>query len=95
MAGELAPHNIRVVAYMPGVVRTALSAGIVDKNPAGVVNAIPLGRIAEPAEIANVIVFLASDLASYIDGCTIEVAGGKFCVQNPIPLSGKEIEKRQ
>ena len=62
LAGELAPYNIRVVAYMPGVVRTALSAGIVDKNPAAVANTIALGRVADPVEIARVIVFLASDL---------------------------------
>lgn len=89
MAGELAQHGIRVVAYMPGVVRTPLSAGIVEKNPIAVANTIAMGRIAEPKEIAKVVVFLASDNASYIDGSTIEISGGKLCVQNPIPL-GKE-----
>ncbi|MPM78522.1 putative oxidoreductase [bioreactor metagenome] len=86
----MARHGIRVVAYMPGVVRTPLSQGIVDKNPLAVANTIALGRIAEPIEIAKVVVFLASDTAAYIDGTTIEISGGKLCVQNPIPL-GKEV----
>ena len=90
LAGELARYGIRVVAYMPGVVRTPLSQGIVDKNPLAVANTIALGRIAEPIEIAKVVVFLASDTAAYIDGTTIEISGGKLCVQNPIPL-GKEV----
>jgi len=90
LAGELAQFGIRVVAYMPGVVRTGLSAGIVEKNPVAIANSIALGRIAEPAEIAKVIIFLASESAGYIDGSTIEISGGKLCVQNPIPL-GKEV----
>jgi NAD(P)-dependent dehydrogenase (short-subunit alcohol dehydrogenase family) len=89
MAGELAQFGIRVIAYMPGVVKTGLSAGIVEKNPQGVANSIALGRIADPVEIAKVIVFLASGQAAYIDGSTVEISGGKLCVQNPIPLQNE------
>jgi 3-oxoacyl-[acyl-carrier protein] reductase len=42
-----------------------------------------LQRIGGPEEVANVLLFLASDKASYITGTCIEITGGKFCVQNP------------
>jgi 3-oxoacyl-[acyl-carrier protein] reductase len=42
-----------------------------------------LGRLGEPEDIADTLVFLASDSAAYITGTSVEISGGKFCVQNP------------
>lgn len=44
---------------------------------------IPVNRLGRPEDIANAVVFLASDKASYINGVGVEITGGKFCVQNP------------
>jgi NAD(P)-dependent dehydrogenase (short-subunit alcohol dehydrogenase family) len=79
MASEWARSGIRVNAVAPGYVRTALVADLKSK---GAIDAVaishrtPLGRMAEPAEIAEVIAFLASDRASYVTGALIPVDGG-------------------
>lgn len=76
-AKEGARHGIRVNAIQPGFIRTAMT----DKMPSDVLSEriaeIPLGRIGEPADVANAAVFLASDLSSYLTGITIEVSGGR------------------
>ncbi len=84
-AAELAPFNIRVVAYKPGLTNTGLfnnnsfmADGLKTKR-----DEILLNRIAEPKDIANVVVFLASDLASYVTATQLEVSGGKFTAQHP------------
>lgn len=75
LARELAKDHIRVNAVAPGVTRTdmlsALPQEMVDRISAG----IPLGRVGEPADIANAYLYLASDLASYVTGITIRVDG--------------------
>jgi 3-oxoacyl-[acyl-carrier protein] reductase/7-alpha-hydroxysteroid dehydrogenase len=75
LARELAKDGIRVNAVAPGVTRTdmvaALPADMVSRISAG----IPLGRVGEPKEVANVFLFLASDLASYVTGTVISVDG--------------------
>jgi 3-oxoacyl-[acyl-carrier protein] reductase len=71
---DLAPHQIRVNAVAPGIVRT-------DRNPRDresdreLLGAIPLGRFADQSEVASVILFLCSDLASYLTGQTIVLDG--------------------
>jgi 3-oxoacyl-[acyl-carrier protein] reductase len=79
LAKELAPHGVRVNAVSPGVIDTpfhqVFSTPEMMRNFVGM---IPLGRIGTPAEVANVIAFLASDAASYLVGETIEVNGGQF-----------------
>lgn len=78
MALDLVAHNIRVNAVAPGLIRTeAMLAGFT--NPVlldQVQDHIPGKRFGEPEEIANVVVFLASDLASYITGEIIDVSHG-------------------
>lgn len=84
-AAELAPYGIRVVAYIPGVINTQLIEPLV-KNPVRaekMKNDIALHRFGEPEEIASVVAFLASEKAGYISGCSVEIHGGKLCVQNP------------
>ena len=74
----LASFNIRVVAIAPGGVQTELTRAIWD-NPQVIElfePMVPMGRLAQPEEIANVAVFLASDAASYITGQTIIADGG-------------------
>lgn len=78
LAWDLAPFNIRVVAIAPGGVQTELTRAIWD-NPQVIEYfkpMVPMGRLAQPEEIANVAVFLASDAASYITGQTIIADGG-------------------
>lgn len=73
---EHAKHNVRVNAVAPGPVRTPMLQGVPDDVIARWLQNIPLGRLAEPTEIAAVIRFLASDDASYITGHVISVDGG-------------------
>ena len=79
LAKELGPRGIRVTAVNPGVVLTQMVA---DNYPpehlANVVATIPLGRAAQPEEIASVIVFLASDDAGYVTGASLDANGGIF-----------------
>jgi glucose 1-dehydrogenase len=75
---ELAPHGILVVGVGPGAVNTPINAATV-ADPAQLAklnSSIPIGRLAEPEEIANVVAFLAGDGASYITATTIFTDGG-------------------
>ncbi len=79
LALELAPHNIRVNVVAPG--RTATKRVVAGYSPeewqsANKLN--PLGRAAEPMEIADAVAFLASEASSYMTGQTLHVNGGKF-----------------
>ncbi len=73
---ELGPKGIRVNAVAPGFIETPILATIPDKLIAQMREEVPLRRLGQPEEIANVHAFLASDEASYINGAVIEVAGG-------------------
>jgi glucose 1-dehydrogenase len=78
MALELAPHGIRVNAVAPGVVLTPGNRDIIT-TPAVMAHfreLVPLGRVAEAAELAGAVIYLASDEASYTTGATIMVDGG-------------------
>jgi glucose 1-dehydrogenase len=84
MAVELGPHNVRVNAVGPGTVRTPMLDDLLKLKPDTMINILrrtPLGRLAEPIEVAAVIGFLLSDHASFITGQTIYVDGGRT-VQN-------------
>jgi len=79
LAIELAPAGVRVNAVAPGAVATPRVAARIDAGPektaAATRSRSPLGRMAEPDEIAKVVVFLSSDLASYVSGQTVVVDG--------------------
>lgn len=76
LSKELARQNIRVNAIAPGVVDTEMGQSIPAENRAAMLGQIPLARFAEPREIADVVLFLTSDLASYMTGQTLHVNGG-------------------
>jgi len=76
MAVELAADGIRVNAVAPGVTQTAASATYVDDDPERDRHAIAMGRRGTPEEQAGAILFLLSDLSSYITGQTLLIDGG-------------------
>lgn len=76
LSKELARRAITVNAVAPGVVLTEMGKAIPDANRQVMLSQIPLGRFGEPREIANCILFLASDLSSYVTGQTLHVNGG-------------------
>jgi NAD(P)-dependent dehydrogenase (short-subunit alcohol dehydrogenase family) len=89
LARELAPHGIRVNAVCPGFVKTAMQdrevqweAALLGKTPAQVIESYidqtPLGRLETPEDVADVVVFLASDGARFMTGQAINVTGGVY-----------------
>jgi 3-oxoacyl-[acyl-carrier protein] reductase len=76
MAEEFAPYGINVNAVAPGFTETEMTTSTMSPKILSQINKIPLKRIAKPKEIAEAILFLASDKASYITGQTITVDGG-------------------
>ncbi len=82
MAAEWAPHGIRANAVCPGVIDTPMLR-LMDDPVAGrgyLTTAVPLGRLGRAAEVAAVIVFLASSDASYLTGAAIPVDGGATAI---------------
>ena len=77
-ARELAAHGIRVNAVAPGVIKTDMIASIPAERMQALRSSIKLGRFGEPEDVARVIVFLASDLASYVTGQIVGVDGGMW-----------------
>jgi 3-oxoacyl-[acyl-carrier protein] reductase len=75
-ARELGRKGIRSNAVCPGFVSTPILGKIPEKVLKALEERVPLGRLANPEEIANTFAFLASDEASYINGAVIEVSGG-------------------
>ncbi|MEK0418505.1 MAG: hypothetical protein RI949_2511, partial [Pseudomonadota bacterium] len=73
---ELGPKGIRVNAVAPGFVQTPILSTVPDKVLEQMRAQVPLRRLGQPEEIANVYAFLASDEASYINGAVLEVSGG-------------------
>ena len=76
LARELASNNIRVNAIAPGIVDTDMGNQIEDSLRSEILSKVIMRRMGKPEEIANVIAFVASDLASYITGQAIRVDGG-------------------
>lgn len=77
-AKELAHHNVRVNAVQPGLIRTAMTEAMPADVFAEREAAIPMKRAGEPREVANTVLFLASDLSSYTTGGVLEVGGGRL-----------------
>lgn len=75
-AKELAPNGIRVNAVAPGLINTGLLQAIGENKIQENLKNIKMGRLGEPIDVANVLVFLASDLAGYVTGEIIGINGG-------------------
>ncbi len=76
LAKETAKRNVRVNAVAPGFIETAMTDKLTDEVKADYSKAIPLGRMGQPEDIANTVLYLACDLSSYITGQVIRVDGG-------------------
>lgn len=76
LARELAGRNVRVNAVAPGFINTHMTAELNEDQKQALRDQIPMGRIGEPQEVAQVVLFLASDLASYMTGQVLHVTGG-------------------
>ena len=76
LARETAAHDITVNAVAPGMIHTEMTADTINRNREKYLARIPMRRIAEPEDIAKVVLFLASDGASYMTGATVDVSGG-------------------
>jgi NAD(P)-dependent dehydrogenase (short-subunit alcohol dehydrogenase family) len=84
----LAPYGIRVNAIGPGSVMTEMLAKVAQDRDAKLrmLSRTPLGRFAEPEEVASIAVFLASDDASYMTGQTVFVDGGRLVLNYTVPV---------
>lgn len=71
------------VAYVPGMIATEIAAESIEKYGDALLADIPCRRFGTPEDLGKVLVFLASDAAGYMNGCHVEISGGKRCVQNP------------
>ena len=85
LAGELGPWNITVNAYAPGMVPTQMNhfAEAPEATQNRLLDTLTLRRWGEKQDVANLLCFLASDLAGYITGSLIDVSGGKLATQIP------------
>lgn len=80
LATEMATKGITVNAVAPGFIKTAMTADISAEKTKAIVDAIPMGRMGEPKDIANMVSFLMSDKSSYITGQVFHVNGGMLMV---------------
>jgi 3-oxoacyl-[acyl-carrier protein] reductase len=78
LARELAPRRIRINAVAPGPTNTPVMQGIPAEWIASMEASVPLGRMADPAEIAASVAFLASDEASYVNGSVLVANGASY-----------------
>ena len=84
----LAPHGIRVNAVGPGSIDTQMLASV-NRDPAAkraVLSRTPIGRVGQPAEVAAIVAFLASDEASYMTGQTVYADGGRLPLNYVVPV---------
>ena len=77
MARELGPDGIRVNSVTPGLIQTDITAGkLTPEMKADIIKGIPLNRLGDAKDVANIYLFLASDLSAYVTGAVIDVNGG-------------------
>jgi 3-oxoacyl-[acyl-carrier protein] reductase len=85
MAGELGPYDVTVNCYSPGMVPTLMNrfAEAPEERKQKLLDTLTLRRWGDPQDVANLLAFLASDLAQYITGAHIDCSGGKYATQFP------------
>lgn len=79
LAREVAPRGITVNCVAPGYIETDMTAALSEDQVRTWLSGVPLRRAGRPDEVAAAVLFLASDLASYITGATLDVNGGMLC----------------
>ena len=80
LAAEVASRGITVNCVAPGFIETAMTDKLNDQQRAGILTAVPAGRMGTPAEIAAAVLYLASPEAGYVTGATLHVNGGMAMV---------------
>ena len=78
LAIEYAKKNININCVSPGFIKTEMTDKIEEKFKEAIISKIPSSRLGEPEDVANVVLFLASDQSNYINGETIHVNGGMY-----------------
>lgn len=78
LAAELGPYSIRVNAMAPGRIATPMVAGVAPEVNAEQVKLTPMARLGQPAEVADVALWLTSTESSFVTGQTVDVAGGLY-----------------
>ena len=78
LAAELGSRDITVNCVAPGFIRTDMTAELPEEQRNALLERVPLGRLGDPAEVAGVVRFLASDAAAYVTGETVHVNGGMY-----------------
>jgi 3-oxoacyl-[acyl-carrier protein] reductase len=76
LAREMAPHGIAVNCVAPGLMYTEMLKELIDANREKFESRVPMHRVGSVEEVASVVVFVASDRASYMTGATVDVSGG-------------------
>jgi 3-oxoacyl-[acyl-carrier protein] reductase len=97
LAAELGPFGVTVNAYAPGTIRTRMAGdAVTGARAAEKLKSIPLGRFGEPEDVAEVILFLASEEAAYVTGAVLNVDGGTLTVKDPTRVgAGTKIPARE
>ena len=85
LAGELGPYDVTVNCYSPGMVPTQMNrfADAPDERKEKLLDTLTLRRWGDPQDVANLLAFMASDLAQYITGTHLDCSGGKYATQFP------------
>lgn len=78
LAKEVASRGITVNAVAPGFIATDMTGALTDEQKEAIMNEVPCGKLGKPEDIANAVLFLASDESAYITGETISVNGGMY-----------------
>jgi 3-oxoacyl-[acyl-carrier protein] reductase len=76
-AKEVGFAKVRVNAIQPGIIRTRMTDALHEDVMAAKLAEVPMGRIGEPSEVASVVLFLGSDMSSYMSGTVLEITGGR------------------
>ena len=78
LAREVGSRNITVNCVAPGFIDTDMTRALAETQRTALVGQIPLGRLGVVEDVAGAVVYLASDAASYVTGCTLHVNGGMY-----------------
>ena len=78
LAKEVAARNITVNAISPGFIETDMTGKLKEEQKAAIIKSIPANRMGQPSDISGAVLYLSSDLASYVTGTVIHVNGGMY-----------------